>query len=142
MSEALLLDTQIALWLDRGDERLRTGTRYMIDQSWQKGDTVLLSAVTAWQLAAQVDSGMLDLDLPVEAWLARFADRPGIAIVPLDHVTASRAYQLHHLELAELEQRLLIATAIARNATLVTYDDRILGVAQKYGRRYGFAASA
>jgi len=45
VTEDLLLDTHIALWLDSGNERLRSSTRTLIDSSWQTGGTILLSAV-------------------------------------------------------------------------------------------------
>jgi PIN domain nuclease of toxin-antitoxin system len=47
VTDALLLDTHIALWLDSGDKRLRGPTQALIDGCWQNGGTVLLSAVTA-----------------------------------------------------------------------------------------------
>jgi PIN domain nuclease of toxin-antitoxin system len=142
VSDELLLDTHIALWLDSGDERLRPPTRRLIDECWQRGGTILLSAITAWEIALLVDTGRIDLDVPVDAWLARFLGRPGIEAVPLDHIAAARAYKLHHLDHRDPADRLLIATAVGRKAMLVTYDERITGFAQKYGRRYGFAAGS
>ena len=44
---SLLLDTHIVLWLDSGDERLRSQTRTLIEECWRDGGTLLLSAVTA-----------------------------------------------------------------------------------------------
>ena len=46
MTEGLLLDTHIALWLDSGDERLRPPTRAALDACWHSGGTIFLSAVT------------------------------------------------------------------------------------------------
>ena len=40
MTDALLLDTHIALWLDSGDDRLRASTRALIDRCWQNGGTI------------------------------------------------------------------------------------------------------
>jgi PIN domain nuclease of toxin-antitoxin system len=74
----LLLDTHVALWLDSGDDRLRTSTHSLIDRCWQNGGTVLLSAVTAWEIALLVDTGRIDLDIPVGTWIERFLERPGI----------------------------------------------------------------
>ena len=141
MSEAVLLDTHIALWLDSGSDRLRPATRVLIDGIRQDGGTVLLSAVTAWEIALLVDTGRVELDIPVQAWVERFADRPGIAAVPLGHHAASRAYRLHHLEHRDPADRLLIATAIERACPLVTYDERITRFADRHGRQYGFAVS-
>lgn len=142
MTDALLLDTHVVLWLDSGDHRLRAETRALIDGCWRNGGTIFLSAVTAWEIALLVDIGRIDLDLPVEAWLKRFLERPGIEAVPLSHRAASRSYQLHHLEDRDPADRLLIATAIELACPLVTYDERIAGFGKKHGRQYRFAVGA
>jgi PIN domain nuclease of toxin-antitoxin system len=140
VTDGLLLDTHIALWLDSGDERLHRSTRILIDGCWQKGGTIRLSAVTVWEIALLVDTGRIELDLPTDAWVTRFIGRPGIEPVPLGHRAASRSYQLHHLDHRDPADRLLIATAIELACALVTYDERILRFGRRYGRRYGFAA--
>ena len=142
MTDALLLDTHIALWLDSGDDRLRPSTRALIDGCWQNGGTIFLSAVTTWEIALLVDMGRIDLDLPVEAWVERLLERPGIEAVPLGWGAASRAYQLHHLEQRDPADRLLISTAIELACPLVTYDDRITRFGEQRGRQYRFAISA
>ena len=139
MTDRLLLDTHVALWLDSGDGRLRASTRTLIDGCWQNGGAILLSSVTAWEIALLVDTGRIGLDLPVEAWIRRFLERPGVEAVPLGHQAASRSYQLHHLEHRDPADRLLIATAIEFACPLVTYDERIARFGERHGRQYGFA---
>ncbi len=142
MTDRLLLDTHIALWLDSGDDRLRASTRALIDGCWQNGGAILLSAITVWEIALLVDTGRIDLDVPVAAWIERFLDCPGIEAVPLGHQAASRSYQLHHLEQRDPADRLLIATAIELACPLVTYDQRIVRFGKKHGRQYRFAVDA
>ena len=142
MTDRLLLDTHIALWLDSGDDRLRASTRALIDGCWQNGGAILLSAITVWEIALLVDTGRIDLDVPVAAWIERFLDCPGIEAVPLGHQAASRSYQLHHLEHRDPADRLLIATAIELACPLVTYDERIVRFGEKHGRQYRFAVDA
>jgi PIN domain nuclease of toxin-antitoxin system len=142
LTDALLLDTHIALWLDSGDDRLRGSTRNLIDLCRSGGGTILLSAVSAWEIALLVDTGRIELDIPVEAWVERFVDRPGLEAVPLGHDAASRAYRLHQLEQRDPADRLLIATAIELGCPLVTYDERIARFAERHGRQYRFSASA
>jgi len=142
VTDRLLLDTHIALWLDSGDDRLRASTRALIDGCWQNGGAILLSAITVWEIALLVDTGRIDLDVPVVAWIERFLDRPGIEAVPLGHQAASRSYQLHHLEHRDPADRLLIATAIELACPLVTYDERIVRFGKKHGRQYRFAVDA
>jgi PIN domain nuclease of toxin-antitoxin system len=139
VTDRLLLDTHIALWLDSGDNRLRPSTRALIESHWQSGGTILLSAVTAWEIALLVDTGRIDLDIPVASWIERFVERPGIEAVPLDHRTASRSYELHRLEHRDPADRLLIATAIDLECPLVTYDERISRFERKHGGQYRFA---
>jgi hypothetical protein len=50
VTDSLLLDTHIALWLDNGDDHLRSSTRTLIDGCWQNGGTIRLSAVSVWKL--------------------------------------------------------------------------------------------
>ncbi len=107
MSDALLLDTHIVLWLDSGDRRLRPETRDFIDGCWKSGGVVLVSAVTVWEIALLVDTERISLDLSVEDWVARFAGRPGVEIAPLTHTAAARAYRLHPLEHRDPADRLL-----------------------------------
>jgi PIN domain nuclease of toxin-antitoxin system len=142
VTDALLLDTHVALWLDSGDDRLRTSTRTLIDGCWRTGGTILMSAVTAWEIALLVDTGRIVLDLPVEGWIERFLGRPGVEAVPLSHGAASRTYQLHRLEHRDPADRFLIATAIELACPLVTYDERIVRFGKKHGRQYRFAVAA
>ena len=141
MTDTLLLDTHIALWLDSGDDHLRSSTRALIDGCWQSGGTICLSSVSAWEIALLVDTRRIELDLPIEAWIARFFERPGVEPAPLGHLAASRSYRLFQLEHRDPADRLLIATAIELASPLVTYDERILRFATEYGRQYGFSAS-
>jgi PIN domain nuclease of toxin-antitoxin system len=142
VTNAVLLDTHIALWLDSGNEALRAPTRLLIDESRLNGGTVLLSVVTAWEIALLVDTGRIELDVPVEAWLRRFVDRPGVEAVLLSHQAAARAYQLHRLEHRDPADRLLIATAIECSCPLITYDERIARFGRTHGTQYGFATAA
>jgi PIN domain nuclease of toxin-antitoxin system len=142
VTDALLLDTHIALWLKSGDPRLSPETRSLIDESWHAGGTVCLSAVSVWEIAMLVDGRRIELDATIERWVASFVERPGVQAVPLVYQAACRSYRLHHLEHRDPADRLLIATAIELSCPLVTYDERILRFAARHGLQYGFAATA
>jgi PIN domain nuclease of toxin-antitoxin system len=83
VTDAVLLDTHIALWLDSGSMNLREATRAAIDACWHGGGTIYLSAVSAWEIGLLVDSGRIELDVPVATWIQRFLDRPAVVAVPL-----------------------------------------------------------
>jgi PIN domain nuclease of toxin-antitoxin system len=138
LTNDLLLDTHIVLWLDSGDKRLRSATLDLIEACWRRGGTVLVSAITSWEIALLVSLGRINLDLPADAWVERFADHPGIEVIPLTHRAASRAYRLDGLENRDPGDRLLIATAIERESPLVTYDARIVRFGETHGPACGF----
>ena len=139
MTSALLLDTHIALWFEAGSDRLRPATWRLIDDCWQAGGTILLSAVSAWELALLVAKGRLELDLPVPAWVERWLERPGFEAVPLTWRAAARGYSISPLDHGDPADRLLIATAIELGCPLVTYDERIARFAAVAGSQCGFA---
>ena len=139
MSDAILLDTHIALWLDTGSERLGSATRARIDSCWRDGGTVYFSAVSAWEIALLVDMKRITLDLSVDEWIGRFIGRPGVEAVALDHRAAARAYRLDPFAHRDPADRLLMASAIGLGCPLITYDARIANFARRHGRRHGFA---
>lgn len=141
MTDALLLDTHIALWLESGDEQMRPETRQGIDACWRDGGLILMSAVTAWELALLVDKGHVALDLPVAGWIDRWRDRVGFELVPLSGSAASRCYSMPALQHRDPADHLLVATAIELGCPLVTYDQRITRFAEVAGRQYGFVVS-
>jgi len=138
--QSLLLDTHILLWLDSGDQRLRPPTRSMLEDHWRGGGTLLVSAVSAWEIAVLADVGRITLDLRPDAWFARFLARPGLVCAPLEASAAFRAYQLPGLPHRDPADRLLIATALEAACPLVTYDRRLQDYAEQQGASLGFEA--
>ncbi|MGH6878982.1 MAG: type II toxin-antitoxin system VapC family toxin [Rhizomicrobium sp.] len=142
MSAALLLDTHVALWLDAGDARLKGRTRQKIDECWRTGGTILLSAVSGWEIALLADLQRIVLDLAAADWVARFLDRPGFAPVPLSTLSAARAYDMKPFAPRDPADRLLMATAMELRCPLVSYDTNIAQFAKRHGRRLGLAVVA
>lgn len=137
MANALLLDTHIVLWLDSGNERLRSGTRALVDRCWRGGGVIYTSAVTVWEIALLVNLGRVGLDAPVPVWMERWLARPGFAAVSLSHRAAAQSYALPGFGHRDPADRLLIATAVELGCPLVTYDARIFSFARRHGRDLG-----
>ncbi len=142
VSDALLIDTHIAIWLNSGDDKLRASTRKIIDECWSNGGAILFSAISAWEIALLVHVGRLDLDLPAKLWVQRFVQRPGIERLPITDFAASRSYDLPGFENRDPADRLLIATAIDLGCPLVTYDVPITKFAKAAGQQYGFSVAS
>ncbi|MDR2543562.1 MAG: type II toxin-antitoxin system VapC family toxin [Treponema sp.] len=113
-----LLDTHTAMWFFNGDSAIsKTAKQIIIDQSNNK----YLSIVSAWELAIKIGLGKLDFNGKAAGFI-RLAENNGFAILPIkdDHLTALEELPMHHRDPFD---RLIIATAITEDMTLITVDE-------------------
>ncbi len=120
----LLLDTHAVLWLAWGTP-MAPAALAAIAQARTTGD-VLVSPVSAWEIATLASTGRIVLGQEPVIWLQRFVAQPGVRLAPLTLEAAARSAFLpappFHGDLAD---RMLVATALELGLTLVTRDDRI-----------------
>ncbi len=110
----LLLDTHVVLWWTHDSARLsENAVQLIVDRR----NSVLLSAVVAWEIAVKRRLGKLD----VRPTLVEELIRDGASELPLSvaHATASEALPLHHRDPFD---RMLVAQARSESAVLVTAD--------------------
>jgi PIN domain nuclease of toxin-antitoxin system len=112
----LLLDTHVLLWWLFGDPRLTPAMREAIANPTS---TVLVSAVTAWEMAIKAAVGKL----AVPDRLTEQLDREGFEAlsVTVKDGMAAGALPRHH---ADPFDRMLIAQAARRGLVIVTADRR------------------
>jgi PIN domain nuclease of toxin-antitoxin system len=116
----ILLDTHVLLWLVLGDKRLKAPVRRLIAGAEEVG----VSAVTFWEVATLIRHGRLRAAGPAGGWRAAVLSL-GIADVPIDGEIAWRAGAMDHSH-GDPADRLIMATAMARSAKLITADREIL----------------
>ena len=115
-----LLDTHTAIWQFNGDTRLsNTVARIIYDFS----NHIYISIASAWELAIKIGLGKLEFNGRAEGFI-RLAETNKITILPIktSHLTALESLPLIHRDPFD---RLIIATAIAEEMTLITADDNI-----------------
>ena len=116
-----LLDTHTAIWFFNGDGMLsETAKRNILNFSNHK----YLSIVSAWELAIKIGLGKLDFDGKATGFV-QLAENNGFTIVPIKttHLTVLETLPLIHRDPFD---RLLIATALAEQMTLITVDVNIV----------------
>lgn len=119
----ILLDTHAWIWWLGQREQLSMAARAAIDEAVERRG-VVVSSISAWEMAMLVDRGRLELDWPVEDWIERFAALPFTRFEPVDHRIAVASVQLPGLH-ADPADRLIVATARALEFPLVTRDRRL-----------------
>lgn len=111
---SLLLDTQLVVWAGLAPERLSPETLDVLAES-----DLLLSAVTAWELAIKQGQCKLDLDVPVRQFFRSALRELGASEVA---VVAEHAWAVETLPLIHRDpfDRLLLVQAAQRGAQLLT----------------------
>ena len=113
-----LIDTQALLWYAKGDARLGTTAKLIIESS----NTRLLSIATVWEIGIKVSLGKLTLDaLPLDAFIEKQLRINFYKILPieLNHIFQLTNLPHHHKDPFD---RILIAQAISENIPIVSID--------------------
>jgi PIN domain nuclease of toxin-antitoxin system len=120
----LLLDTHIWLWALLEPERLAPAVAEALED---EGNELWLSPISAWELIVLVERGRVILDRPPARWISDVSSAVPLrdAVLTRQVAIESRVVQLPHEDPAD---RFIAATAIVYDLTLVTADDRLLGV--------------
>jgi PIN domain nuclease of toxin-antitoxin system len=116
-----LLDTCAFLWMVSEPERLSSAAASAVVAA---DNDVLLSAVSAWEIAVKHELGKLALDRAPERYVPEERARHGIDDLPLDE---EAVLHLHRLPAVHRDpfDRMLVCQAIAAGLAIVTPDQRI-----------------
>jgi PIN domain nuclease of toxin-antitoxin system len=117
----LLLDTHIWIWLLQSPGRLGSRTHQLLGD---KANELWVSPISTWEALMLHRKKRIELGAEFLAWLKQSA--PGFHLAPFTHeiVLAAEHLDLH----ADPADRFLAATAQVLDLTLVTADQRLLGL--------------
>ena len=113
-----LLDTHTAIWFFNGDVKLSKNARQIISD---RSNPIYLSIASAWEVAIKLCIGKLDIAGKTEDFI-QDAETNKITILPIKttHLNSLESLPMIHRDPFD---RLLIATALAENMTLITADE-------------------
>jgi PIN domain nuclease of toxin-antitoxin system len=116
----ILVDTHVFLWMQTSPARLLSA-RDLVDDS---NTTVLLSAVSSWEIAIKWSLGRFPLPEPPDKYVPDRMQRSAVSPLPVLHTHALAVAQLpmHHRDPFD---RLLVAQALTEQIALVTADPAI-----------------
>ena len=123
MDDPLVLDTHTLVGLVEGESRLGRKSRELAQAALQS-DVLAVSAICFWEIALLVKSGRLGLAMPTSEW-HRGSLNLGILEAPVTGQIGILAEESAGLP-GDSADRIITATAIVLNATLLTADQRIL----------------
>lgn len=122
----IVLDTHALVWWVNGDDRLSAHARERIEQTIASaGRRVLVSAISAWEIAMLVERGRIALAMDLDEWLQAVESLEGVALVPVSAQVAVQSATLPGDLHKDPADRMIVALARERNAVLITADDKI-----------------
>ena len=120
----ILLDTSVWIWWVAEPRQLSTRAARAISlEETRQG--IMVSAISAWEIAVKVALGKLTLDRDVRSWIAQASAYPGVSVLPLDAADAVESTLLPGRFHKDPADRILIALARRLDAPLVTVDAAI-----------------
>jgi PIN domain nuclease of toxin-antitoxin system len=119
----VLLDTHVLIWL-RGEPRQIGSEAFSRIESAMAAGEAWLSAISFWEVAMLARKRRIKIAMPLAKWRAGLAAR-AIREIPIDGVTAAQAGEIDW-EHGDPADRIIVATAIRFDLTLITADRRIL----------------
>ena len=123
----VVIDTHILLWWVSGSSELSTAAKKAIDQALNSGSEVLISSISAWEIAMLVNKGRLTLSMDLESWLDEVAQIEGVRFMPVDNEIAIKSAVLPGDFHKDPADRMIVATARNLALPLITADQKILG---------------
>jgi PIN domain nuclease of toxin-antitoxin system len=122
----IVLDTHTVLWWVNGDAQLSQNALAAIEQELRgDGGVILISAITAWEIALLLEKGRITLSMGIDDWLDTVEEIEGVRIVPVDVATAIESTRLPGEFHRDPADRMIVALARHYNAVLVTADEKI-----------------
>ena len=119
----ILLDTHALVWLLEGEDRLGPESRRLADAA-ATADSLLVSAMTFWEVAMLARRHRLVLAQPVATWRQRALE------MGVDEIALSGDISILATELKDFPpnpaDRIIAATALVYGATLITADTSVL----------------
>lgn len=121
----IVLDTHVLVWWVTGrTAELSRKARTAIDKEAAGGE-ILVSSISAWEIAMLVERGRLQLTMDVEQWLEIIDEIDAVRFVPVNNRIAVKSVALPGEFHKDPADRLIVATARDAAAPLVTVDEKI-----------------
>ncbi len=121
----ILLDTHILIWWVSGDKQISKPALKAIEQELIDGE-IIISSITAWEIAMLISKNRLVLSMDVETWLATIAQIDRVRFYAIDNEIAVKSATLPDEFHKDPADRMIVATARKLGCTLVTADEKIL----------------
>jgi PIN domain nuclease of toxin-antitoxin system len=121
----IVLDTHVLIWWVNGGEALSEPAQQAINRTVGSGAPLLVSSISAWEIAMLVSKGRLALTMEITRWLETVEAIEAVRFVPVDNALGVQSVQLPGELHPDPADRIIVALARRFSVPLVTADERI-----------------
>jgi len=121
----IVLDTHTWIWFISKPEVLSKRAKKAVSAA-VKAKSVLISSISAWEVALLVIKKRLTLSLDVTDWIAKSEGLPFIQFIEISNSIAVKSVNLPQPLHSDPADRIIIATALTTGVPLVTKDKKLL----------------
>jgi PIN domain nuclease of toxin-antitoxin system len=122
----IVLDTHAWIWFISNPDLLSKRAEKAVTAA-VKDKSIIVSSISAWELALLVSKKRLKLTLDVSDWIAKSESLPFIQFEPVTNSIVVKSVNLPLPLHPDPADRIIIATALSMGAPLVTKDKKLLG---------------
>ena len=120
----IVLDTHAWIWWLTTPERLSRKTLKLIERNLAETQ-VRISSISVWEIAMLVIRGRLTFAIDFPSWLNEAVSVSGVKFHPVDNAIAYQSVNLPGTFHADPADRMIVATTLALDATLISGDQKI-----------------
>jgi PIN domain nuclease of toxin-antitoxin system len=121
----IVLDTHALLWWANGERAQLSAAAASAIDAEMDGGQILVSSMSAWELAMLVERGRVALSMDIASWLDTLSRIDAVQMVPVDSEIAVKSVQLPGDFHKDPADRIIVATARKFAAPLVSADEKI-----------------
>jgi PIN domain nuclease of toxin-antitoxin system len=121
----IVLDTHTWIWFISKPEVLSKRAKNAVSEA-VKEKSVLISSISAWEVALLVIKKRLTLSLDVTDWIAKSEGLPFIQFIEISNSIAVKSANLPQPLHSDPADRIIIATALTAGVPLVTKDKKLI----------------
>ena len=121
----MVLDTHALIWWVSDAPELSRGAKNAIHKTLRANERLLVSAITAWEIALLVKKQRPVLAMDAVEWIAATESIERIQQVPIDRKLAIQSQSLPGEFHPDPADRFIDALARQHNVSLITADERI-----------------
>ncbi|GET38886.1 type II toxin-antitoxin system VapC family toxin [Microseira wollei] len=118
-------DTHVVIWYIFADPRLSATARTTIEQIAADGNQVAFSSITLAEIVYLTERGRIDVTTLDRLLEALEGDNALLVEIPFDRNIAQALRQVDRVQIPDLPDRIIAATAMYLNVPIISRDRRI-----------------